>query len=128
MFEEKKLPLSEKLEISDNKNFGWKVKEEIEEGSGKKKNKYVVLTRDKNLRNYITLSNLEKRYYDAKNQIKPLPKINEIALMFLFLLLIIPGIIYVVKKKKDIKMVEDNNSKMKKEMASIIQEGEQYKR
>ena len=94
----------------------------------KKKNKYVVLTRDKNLRNYITLSNLEKRYYDAKNQIKPLPKINEIALMFLFLLLIIPGIIYVVKKKKDIKMVEDNNSKMKKEMASIIQEGEQYKR
>jgi hypothetical protein len=48
MFEEMKLPLSEKLEISDNKNFGWKVKEEIEEGGGKKKIKYVVLTRDKN--------------------------------------------------------------------------------
>ena len=65
MFEEKKLPLSEKLEISDNKNFGWKVKEEIEEGSGKKKIKYVVLTRDKNLRNYITLSNLEKIFPPA---------------------------------------------------------------
>jgi hypothetical protein len=128
MFEEKKLPLSEKLEISDNKNFGWKVKEEIEEGGGKKKIKYVVLTRDKNLRNYITLSNLEKRYYDAKNQIKPLPKINEIALMFLLLLGIIPEVIYISVKKKNIKMVEENNSKMKKEMASIIQEGEQYKR
>ena len=32
----------------------------LEEGTGKKKIKYVVLTRDKNLRNYITLSNLEK--------------------------------------------------------------------
>ena len=128
MMEEKKLPLDNKLEITDNKNFGWKVKEEIEEKVGKKKVKYVVLARDKNRRDYITLASLEKRYYDCKNQIKPIPKINEITAMVLFLLLIIPGVIYISKKKKDIKMVEDNNAKMKKEMASIIQEGEQYKR
>jgi hypothetical protein len=48
--------------------------------------------------------------------------------MFLLLLGIIPEVIYISVKKKNIKMVEENNSKMKKEMASIIQEGEQYKR
>ena len=53
---------------------------------------------------------------------------NEGLALLLFLLLIIPGVIYVSKKKKDKKLIDANNQKMKREMARIIQEGEQYKR
>jgi p-aminobenzoyl-glutamate transporter AbgT len=86
------------------------------------------MERDKNLRNYITLKNLEDAYYKAKNNIKEYKPMNEGLALFLFLLLIIPGIIYVSKKKKEKKLIDANNQKMKREMARIIQEGEQYKR
>ena len=128
MFEEKKLPLENRLEINDNKNFGWKVKQEVEEGKGKNIKKYVILERNKNLSNYITLHNLEEKYYEAKNNIKEVKPINEMLAFLLFLLLIIPGLIYVSKKKKEKALIEENNAKMKKEMARLIQEGEQYKR
>lgn len=53
---------------------------------------------------------------------------NEGLALFLFLLLIIPGIIYVFKKRKEKKAIDANNQKMKHEMARVIQEGEQYRR
>jgi len=86
------------------------------------------MERDKNLRNYITLKNLEDAYYKAKNNIKEYKPMNEGLALLLFLLLIIPGVIYVSKKKKEKKLIDANNQKMKREMARIIQEGEQYKR
>ena len=89
---------------------------------------YVIMERDKNLRNYITLKNLEDAYYKAKNNIKEYKPMNEGLALFLFLLLIIPGIIYVSKKRKEKKFIDANNQKMKKEMARVIQEGEQYRR
>ena len=57
------------------------------------------MERDKNLRNYITLKNLEDDYYKAKNSIKEYKPMNEGLALLLFLLLIIPGVIYVSKKK-----------------------------
>ena len=86
------------------------------------------MERDKNLRNYITLKNLEDDYYKAKNSIKEYKPMNEGLALLLFLLLIIPGVIYVSKKRKEKKLIDANNQKMKREMARIIQEGEQYKR
>lgn len=128
MFEEKRLKSSDKLEINDNKNFGWKVKEEVFEGSGKKKVSYCVLERDKNHHNYLTYVRLEKEYYKCKDNIKEYQGVNEIVAMLLFLLLIIPGVIYVSKKKKERIAIEENNKKMKAEMARIIQEAEQFRR
>lgn len=128
MFEEKRLKSSDKLEINDNKNFGWKVKEEVFEGSGKKKVSYCVLERDKNHHNYLTYVRLEKEYYKCKDNIKEYQGANEIVAMLLFLFLIIPGVIYVSKKKKERIAIEENNKKMKAEMARIIQEAEQFRR
>jgi hypothetical protein len=128
MLEEKRLPLSARQEIIDNKVFGWKVQEEIEEGKGKHKEKYVLMTRDKNARNYLTLVNLEKEYYTAKGRIKEYKEPNEMVVMLLFVCLIIPGIVYLSKKKKEKNAIEEENAKAKKDMARIISEGEQYKR
>ena len=128
MFEEKKIPSKDKLEINDNKNFGYKVKEEITEGKGKNKVSYYVLERDKNNANYLTYVRLEKEYYQYKNGIKEYKGVNEILAMVLFLLLIIPGVIYVFKKKNEKKSIDENNAKMKKEMARVIQEAEQFRR
>jgi hypothetical protein len=128
MTEEKKLLKKDIIEINDNKLFGYKVVREESIGSGKKRVEYVIMERDKNLRNYITLKNLEDDYYKAKNSIKEYKPMNEGLALLLFLLLIIPGVIYVSKKRKEKKLIDANNQKMKREMARIIQEGEQYKR
>lgn len=128
MTEEKKLLKKDIIEINDNKLFGYRVAREESIGSGKKRVEYVIMERDKNLRNYITLKNLEDAYYKAKNNIKEYKPMNEGLALFLFLLLIIPGIIYVFKKRKEKKAIDANNQKMKHEMARVIQEGEQYRR
>lgn len=128
MTEEKKLLKKDIIEINDNKLFGYRVAREESIGSGKKRVEYVIMERDKNLRNYITLKNLEDAYYKAKNNMKEYKPMNEGLALFLFLLLIIPGIIYVFKKRKEKKAIDANNQKMKQEMARVIQEGEQYRR
>lgn len=128
MFEEKRLLKKDIIEINDNKLFGYKVVREETIKSGKTDVEYVIMERDKNLRNYITLKNLEDAYYKAKNNIKEYKPMNEGLALFLFLLLIIPGILYVSKKRKEKKFILENNQKMKQEMAKIIQEGEQYRR
>ena len=102
MTEEKKLLKKDIIEINDNKLFGYKVVREEAIGSGKKRVEYVIMERDKNLRNYITLKNLEDDYYKAKNSIKEYKPMNEGLALLLFLLLIIPGVIYVSKKRKEI--------------------------
>ena len=128
MFEEKRLLKKDIIEINDNKLFGYKVVREETIKSGKMDVEYVIMERDKNLRNYITLKNLEDAYYKAKNNIKEYKPMKEGLALFLFLLLIIPGILYVSKKRKEKKFILKNNQKMKQEMAKIIQEGEQYRR
>ena len=128
MKEEKRLLKKDIIEINDNKLFGYKVVREETIKSGKMDVEYVIMERDKNLRNYITLKNLEDAYYKAKNNIKEYKPLKEGLALFLFLLLIIPGILYVSKKRKEKKFILKNNQKMKQEMAKIIQEGEQYRR
>ena len=128
MKEEKRLLKKDIIEINDNKLFGYKVVREETIKSGKMDVEYVIMERDKNLRDYITLKNLEDAYYKAKNNIKEYKPIKEGLALFLFLLLIIPGILYVSKKRKEKKFILENNQKMKQEMAKIIQEGEQYRR
>ena len=128
MKEEKRLLKKDIIEINDNKLFGYKVVREETIKSGKMDVEYVIMERDKNLRNYITLKNLEDAYYKAKNNIKEYKPMKEGLALFLFLLLIIPGILYVSKKRKEKKFILENNQKMKQEMAKIIQEGEQYRR
>lgn len=128
MKEEKRLLKKDIIEINDNKLFGYKVAREETIKSGKMDVEYVIMERDKNLRDYITLKNLEDAYYKAKNNIKEYKPMKEGLALFLFLLLIIPGILYVSKKRKEKKFILENNQKMKQEMAKIIQEGEQYRR
>ena len=128
MLEEKKISIYSRQEIVDNKVFGWKVKEEIEEKVGRKTEKLVVLTRDKNARNYLTMVDLEKRYYEAKNKIKEETPVNETVALVLFICLIVPGVLYLMKKKKTNKEIRENNEKAKKDMARVITEGEQYTR
>ena len=128
MKEEKRLLKKDIIEINDNKLFGYKVAREETIKSGKMDVEYVIMERDKNLRDYITLKNLEDAYYKAKNNIKEYKPMKEGLALFLFSLLIIPGILYVSKKRKEKKFILKNNQKMKQEMAKIIQEGEQYRR
>lgn len=128
MKEEKRLLKKDIIEINDNKLFGYKVVREETIKSGKMDVEYVIMERDKNLIDYITLKNLEDAYYKAKNNIKEYKPMKEGLALFLFLLLIIPGILYVSKKRKEKKFILENNQKMKQEMAKIIQEGEQYRR
>lgn len=128
MKEEKRLLKKDIIEINDNKLFGYKVVREETIKSGKMDVEYIIMERDKNLRDYITLKNLEDAYYKAKNNIKEYKPLKEGLALFLFLLLIIPGILYVSKKRKEKKFILENNQKMKQEMAKIIQDGEQYRR
>ena len=70
------------IEINDNKLFGYKVVREESIGSGKKRVEYVIMERDKNLRNYITLKNLEDDYYkamDEDNEFEIIPRAKKMS-------------------------------------------------
>ncbi|MFA6874730.1 MAG: hypothetical protein WCR16_03870 [Bacilli bacterium] len=119
--ERKEVPNSEAGVYS---SFGWEKEKEVHRFRSIAK---AVLVRDKSRNNYAQLCQLEEEYQDYRNQIQPVPEIDVLTAILLFLLLIVPGILYVeIKKQKKGEILEENEE-VKERMDTIIQKAEALK-
>lgn len=83
--------------------------------------KEYVLERNKDMEHYNEIKQLEAQYYNLNSKIESEVKISFSTVFVLLLLLIIPGIIYIVYFKNKNKQIKENNSTLSKQMSQIKQ-------
>ena len=104
--------------------FGWKHTEDSRERSGKSHYTAHILARDKDMENYRLIETLEKKYFYLKSQIKTYSPISdnwEMAVI-LFLLLVIPFVVYYIYKGKQKREINENNNRLRIEMHKVLEE------
>ncbi len=120
--EEIDLDLIEKLT-----KFRWKIIKKEEVGYNTNKSLYGIkvvytLSRSREIMNYTKITDLESEYFRLEDSIKKPKEIFAPALIFLFFLGILPGVIYFISNKVGNKKIEKNNKLAKKRMKEIIEE------
>lgn len=105
-------------------SFGWEKEKEVHRFRSIAK---AVLVRDINRKNYDPLCQLEEEYQDYRNQIQPVPETDVLTAILLFVLLIVPGILYVEIKKQKRAEIKEENEEGKGRMDAIIQKAEALK-
>ena len=111
-------------DISDYLKFGWKHTEDTSYRSGKIYGTASVLARDKEMPNYKLIFALENKYFRLKSNIKIYKPINdnwEVAVI-LFLLLVIPFVVYYIYKGKQKREINENNNRLRIEMHKVLEE------
>lgn len=73
------------------------------------------------MEHYNEIKQLEAQYYNLNSKIESEVKICFSTVFVLLLLLIIPGIIYIVYFKNKNKQIKENNSTLSKQMSQIKQ-------
>ncbi len=117
----------ESLTVTKNvdlyKKFGWEktqsVQEHVRRGRGHCTVTRYVLVRDKDMKNYSTIQQLENKYFKLYNQIKEYQPVNKDTAFLLYLLFIIPGIIYSVSKRNENEKIYNYNNQLKNKMKEI---------
>ena len=102
-------------------DFGWTLINEVRIRRGRHYTREYVLKRDKDIKHYSEIRGLEAQYYNLNSKIKPEVKIHFSTVFALLLLLIIPGIIYIVYLKNKNNRIKENNAKLLKQMNQIKQ-------
>lgn len=102
--------------------FGWQKTEVIQERHGRSTYDYQILAREKDMPNYEKLSSLEKRYELAKSNLRTYSGIDFLTALLLFLLFIVPGVIYVVYKNTKKEEIETNNYKCEQTMKAAVKD------
>ena len=102
-------------------DFGWTLINEVRVRHGRRHVKEYVLERNKDMEHYNEIKQLEAQYYNLNSKIKSEVKISFSTVFVLLLLLIIPGIIYIVYFQNKNKQIRENNSKLSKQMNQIKQ-------
>ena len=122
MIETKKVLSYEPREyIEDLKSFGWQQTDEIEERSGRHTTRYIILARDKEMQNYNQIVELESKYKSLRSKLETYEPIDGIYALILFLILILPGIVYVVFKNKQKGRIQNNNNLVRSQMKEVVE-------
>lgn len=101
--------------------FGWTLINEVRVRHGRHYVKEYVLERNKDMEHYNEIKQLEAQYYNLNSKIESEVKISFSTVFVLLLLLIIPGIIYIVYFKNKNKQIKENNSTLSKQISQIKQ-------
>lgn len=109
----------------DDKNaylkFGYELTGTERCGTRHKHNEYV-LARNKDMPSYRLIAAYEKKYFGLKAQLKERPSIDVEEAIILFLILIVPGIIYLIAKNIQISNVDRYNAPIRREMNEVLKE------
>ena len=127
MIETKKVYMIENEEYyaSDLRAFGWEITENKIEYIGEMAAPYFVLTRDKEKENYEELRKKEIEYEKQRKELIHYDNINIEVAILLMILLIIPGVIYIIYKKSEEKKCIEHNWPYKKKMEEIVKEAKE---
>ncbi len=83
------------------------------------------MTRETSMEHYDDLRKLENEYEAAKSQIKSYRSMETSTVLLLFLLFIVPGIIYVNYKKCQKMDIDKNNLDCKNKMLQVLAEAKE---
>lgn len=78
--------------------------------------------RSKDLKNYSLLKEKEDEYNALQDKIEYIEDINTELVILLFILLILPGIIYLIYKKRERERVMAANPLIKEEMYKVVEQ------
>ena len=108
--------------IQDLKAFGWQPTEEVTEKHGRSSQRYQVMARETTMPNYNKYHDLEMEYEDAKSSIRTYNSMEFSTLLVLFLLLIIPCVLYIVFKNIQKARIKKNNNECHERMKAAMTE------
>ena len=108
-------------EIALRRDFGWSYVEDTHRGRSHVL--HIVLSRNKDMKNYSLIAKLEEKHDKLQEQIKTYFPITDSPEMFLLILLLIfPFVLYCVYKSNQKKEIASNNAKLMNEMKKIRDE------
>lgn len=107
--------------------FGWFVKDAMTERSQHGHQRLVyIMARDKDREHYDELVKLEQKYRSYKNSLQEYKPMDEGITILLYLLFIIPGVIYTVYKANQKSEVTSHNNDMIARMKKTDNEAKKY--
>lgn len=107
--------------------FRWKITSKHDESYNTQSNLYgtktvYTLTRSRSIMNYSKIFELENEYFRLQDSIKKPLKLFKPTVIFLTILGILPGVIYVINHKVKNRRILKNNENAKSRMNKIIEE------
>ncbi len=107
--------------------FRWKITSKHDESYNTQSNLYgtktvYTLTRSRSIMNYSKIFELENEYFRLQDSIKKPLKLFKPTVIFLTILGILPGIIYLINNKMKNRRILKNNEIAKARMKKIIEE------
>ena len=107
--------------------FRWKITSKHDESYNTQSNLYgtktvYTLTRSRSIMNYSKIFELENEYFRLQDSIKKPLKLFKPTVIFLTILGILPGVIYVINHKVKNRRILKNNENAKSRMKKIIEE------
>ena len=108
-------------EIELRRAFGWRYVDDTHRG--RTHSLFLILERDTEIKHYEELNKLEQRYDSLGKQYRTYFPITDSPEMFLLILLFLfPFVLYCIFKSNQKKRIAENNVRIKKEQADIVQE------
>ncbi len=108
------------------KYFGWQFTEEKSHTSMRWTHYEYVYTRDKDMPNYAKLVSLENKYDQLERNLKTYEPLDGLTLFICFLILIIPGIVYLTYKMVQKNNIEKHNEPLREQMNKILNEAKKF--
>ena len=107
--------------------FRWKITSKHDESYNTQSNLYgtktvYTLTRSRSIMNYSKIFELENEYFRLQDSIKKPLKLFKPTVIFLTILGILPGVIYVINHKVKNRRILKNNENARNRMNKIIEE------
>ena len=109
-------------DFSDYLKFGWSHTEDKSVRHGPHRSTAHILARDKDMPNYRLVAALDAKYFTLKPQLKTYVPADAFTAVVLFLLFILPFVIYLVYKSSQKKKIDENNATIQKQMNEILDE------
>ena len=106
--------------INDLTAFGWQPTQTASRRSGRSSHSVQIMARETSMRNYEKYCSLEEEYEDAKDSIKHYDSMEPLTVLLLLLLLIAPGVIYIIYKCNQKATIEEHNKQCKQQMQKAV--------
>lgn len=103
---------------ADYLKFGWQFSQTTKHRG----RAYAILVRNKDIPHYNEIKHLEDKYMRAKSQLVTYERPDSVEYGLLYLLFIIPGIIFTVYQNAKKKSIEENNASLRKTMRMTLSE------
>ena len=107
-------------DINEYLRFGWEHTDDTKVRTGRTLRLQHVLARDKDMENYRLIAALEAKYFMLKSQKKTYVPMDGGWGFVLFMLFVIPFILYAVIKHTQKKRIEEHNAKLQTQMNDIL--------